>query len=117
MSTSVSWGRRERYKFASCGNLNGWVPPVVPAVFAITYKQDPHNLPKTHTVLYFGECEDLSKQAVSLNRKVVDFWMGNGGTEDDLYVFVHQMDGSSKFDRSKVQERLVAEYQPHVNDM
>ena len=114
--SSVSWGRRDRYKFVSCGVLSSWLPPTVPAVFAITYKQDPQKRPKSHTVLYFGESEDLSQQVSWINQKVMDFWKESGGTADDLYVFVHAMSGSTKYERSRVQERLIAEYQPHVNN-
>jgi hypothetical protein len=117
MSTVVSWGKRERYKFASCGSVSGWVPPMVSGVYAITYKQDPKNKPKSHTVLFFGESEDLSQQASSMNKKVLDFWMGGGGVLDDLFVFVHPMVGASSNERAKVHERLVVEYQPQINEM
>ena len=117
MST-VSWGMRQRYKFVSCGALRSWVPPMMPAVYAITYKQDPHNKPKAHTVLYFGESEDLSQQAMGHAQWVVDYWRrSGGGMADDLFVFIHPMSGSSSHERSKVCERLVNEYQPHVNDV
>lgn len=114
--TTISWGKRERYKFASCGAFIGWSPPVVSAVYAITYKQDPDKKPNSHTVLYFGESEDLSQQAPAL-KIVEDFWMENGGILDELYVFLHPMVGSNKSERSTVQYRLVTEYQPHVNQL
>lgn len=111
----ISWGRQERFKFSACGSLGGWVPPVMPAVYAVTYRRDPQRSPKSHTVLFFGECEDLSVDAHRIKQKVLDVWLGNGGSLDDLYVFVHPMEGSTKRERSRVQERLVLEYQPQVN--
>lgn len=113
MST-VSWGKRERFKFSNCGAFLDWAPPVVSAVYAITYKQEPDRKPKSHTVLYFGESEDLSQQA-SVLKRIEEFWTEGGGAPDDLYVFVHHMAGSTKFERSAVQNRLVSEYQPHAN--
>lgn len=114
--TTVSWGKRERYKFASCGALASWAPPAVSGVYAITYKQAPQKSPKSHTVFYFGESEDLSQQSPILKR-VEQFWMESGGTVEELFVFVHLMDGATKYERTKVQDRLVTEYQPHVNQM
>ena len=113
----ISWGRQERYKFSAGGELNNWAPPALAGVYAITYKQDPRNRPKSHTVLYFGEADDLSQQATATCQRVVGVWTDGGGTADDFYIFFHPMSGSSKFDRSRIQERLIAEYQPHGNDM
>lgn len=114
---SISWGRQERYKFASGGQLNSWVPPVTAGVFAITYKQDPGNRPKAHTVLFFGEANDLSTQVSSICQKVINAWTARGGRAYDFYVFFHPMEGSSQFDRLRIHDRLIAEYQPHGNDM
>ena len=113
----ISWGRQERFKFSACGTLNEWMPPVQPAVFAITYRRDPRNKPKAHTVLYFGESEDISQQISLVKRRVMDIFADDGGTSDELYVFVHDMTGSTKQQRSKVQERLVLEYQPQANHL
>jgi hypothetical protein len=114
--TTISWGKRERYKFASCGGFIDWAPPVVSAIYAITYKQEPEKNPKSHTVLYFGESEDLSQQAPILKR-VENFWRERGGLLEELYVFVHPMADSSDSERSKVHDRLVTEYEPHINQM
>lgn len=113
---SISWGRRERYKFRTGGVLKSWVPPAGPAVYAITYKQDPHNKPKAHTVLYFGQAADLAEEAPNLNRKVLESWADTGGGVDDLYVFVLPMSGSSGYDRLKIQQQLVGDYRPFAND-
>src|SRR5258706_6900640 len=102
---SISWGKSERYKFTPGGTFIGWTPPMVPAVYAITYKQDSQNKPNSHTVLYFGEAADLSQEAPSLNAKVLETWRDTGGEADDLYVFVHPMSGSTKSERSKVQQQ------------
>jgi hypothetical protein len=113
----ISWGRQERFKFSACGSLNEFMPAPSAAVFAITYRKDPQNKPKAHTVLYFGETEDLSQQLSSVKRRVMDIFADDGGTPDELYVFVHEMAGSTKPQRSRVQERLVLEYQPQANHM
>jgi hypothetical protein len=112
MST-ISWGRQQKITFSSCGSLDNWVAPVMPAVFAVTYHRDPRNKPKAHTVLYFGESDDLSQHALSIKRQLVENWEGN--SLNDLFVFVHPMAGSTRIERARVQEQLVLEYQPYVN--
>ncbi|HEY9719165.1 MAG TPA: hypothetical protein V6C69_16945 [Trichormus sp.] len=113
MST-VSWGKRERYKSASCGALVGWAPPVISAVYAMTYKQEPkksrNNIPFSTLVSpkIFPAGTDFEKGRERLDED---------GTLQNLYVFVHPMTGSTKFERTQVHNRLVTEYQPHVNEM
>lgn len=66
-------------------------------------------------MFFFGECDDLAKYASGIKRKMAEVWAEDGGSSDDLYVFVHTMEGSTKNERARVQERLVMEYQPQVN--
>ena len=112
---TISWGRHERYKFTAYGALSEWVPPVTPAVFAITYRRDPQKTPKGHTVLLFDECNDMAQHASSIRRQILEIWAEDGGTIDDLYVFVHAMPGSTKVERARIKETLVLEYQPQAN--
>lgn len=112
---SISWGKRQRFKFNPGGTLNEWAPPMLPAVYAITYKQDPTNKPKAHTVLFFGQADDLSQQAARSHNHVLDFWANNGGNDSELFVFVLAMPDSTRWERSSVQEQLVSEYNPDCN--
>ncbi len=111
----ISWGRHQRFRFSACGQLDDWTAPSVPAVFAVTYRRDPMNKPKGHTVLLFGECEDVSQATHSIRQQVMDVWSENGGTSDELYVFLHAMPGSTRAERTRVKETLVIEYQPTAN--
>ena len=110
---SISWGRRERFRFNAGGALSAWVPPSLAAVYSITYKQDPDKKPKAHTVLYFGETSDLSRESINqvLNECVDVQHMG----PDELFVFIHPMPGSSSGERSKVQHSLIGDYRPRGN--
>jgi hypothetical protein len=112
---SISWGKSERFKFGSCGALIHWSPPKIPALYAITYKQDPKNKPKNHTVLFFGQADDLSEQAPALNGEILDTWTNNGGEAGELFVFIHPMPGSTLRNRLTVHEQLVLEYRPDGN--
>jgi len=112
---SISWGKNERFKFSSGGSLIHWSPAAIPALYAITYKQDPKNKPKSHTVLYFGQGDNLAEQAPANNREILDTWVQNGGGADELFIFIHPMPGSTLRDRLNVHEQLVFEYRPGCN--
>ncbi len=112
---SISWGKKQRYKFNSGVPLTSWSPPAMSGVYALTYKQDPDTKPKSHTVLYFGHAEDLSQQASAYHKHVLDAWVENGGKVGELFVFVFPMNGASRWQRSSVQEQLVSEYSPQYN--
>ncbi len=111
---SISWGRTERFKFSSGGGLSSWVPPSLAAVYSITYKQDPFKKPKAHTVLYFGESADLSRDVTSIDQ-VVDHFVDSNIGPDELFVFIHPMPGSTRFERIKVQQSLIGDYRPRGN--
>lgn len=114
--SSVSWGKRQRFRFSSEGELNSWTPRVAPAVYAITYKQDPSSRPKSHTVFYFGQADDVSRAVPLVSREVEKMWVEHGGQVGDLYIFVHEMPGSTSQERDSIQRQLVSEYWPHGNN-
>lgn len=110
----ISWGRSERFTFTPGGQLAKWVAPTVAAVYSITFKQDPRNKPKSHTVLYFGEAADLSVEAPSVSEvlnEVPDSSIGPG----DLFVFIHPMPGSTRYERAKILQTLIGDYRPPGN--
>lgn len=111
---SISWGKRERFKFNSGGPLTSWEPPPVAAVYAITYRQDPDR-PKSHTILFVGQADDLSSKAPNLNGEVITAWKNSMHDIDELSVFVLPMPGSSQGERFRIQEQLVSEYEPKCN--
>lgn len=111
---SISWGRRDRFKFSAGGAFCAWVPPHLAAVYSITYRKDPHTYPKAHTVLYFGESSDLSQDVASIDQ-LLDHLVDSDICGNDLYVFIHPMPGSTRMERSKVQQSLISDYMPRGN--
>lgn len=114
MST-VSFGKRERIKFRAEGSLGKWKPLAGPAIYAVTYKQDPEQRPKAHTVLYFGESENLADEVPAIDRQF-DEWRHHHAVDAELFIFSCPMPGSSKYERSRVAHSLVMEYDPKAND-
>lgn len=114
MST-VSFGKRERIKFKAEGSLGQWRPASGPAIYAITYKQEPDSRPKSHTVLFFGESDNLADEVARIDQ---DFgqWRQQYAQDAELFVFSCPMPGSSKFERSRIASSLVLEYDPKANN-
>ena len=109
----VSFGKRSRMKFWSGGTLNQWQTFSGPAIYALTYKEDAQARPKSHTVLYFGETEDLAQP--SIHSDLIK-WHENYHVNGDLYFFFHPMPGSTQYERAKVKQQLTLEYNPKASD-
>lgn len=113
-TAGISLGKRQSYSFVSAGELEAWSPSQLPAVYAITFKKDPEMRPKSHTVLFFGE-GDLSQQVGIIEQCIRNWWPVHNGKATGLYMFIHPMPGSTRWDRVKVQSQLIAEYDPQGN--
>lgn len=110
----VTFGKKQRLKFMTGGTLDKWQPAQGPAIYALTYKQDAVLKPKSHTVVYFGEAEDLASPTIY--RDLRKWWETNSGELGELYVFFHPMPGSSQYERGRVQHQLALEYEPRGNE-
>lgn len=114
---SISWGRRQRFRFSAAGTLSRCVTPAgFPAVFAVTFKRDAANRPKAHTVLYFGESADVSKDTAAQFSNIKELWVKRGGNESELFVFLYGMPSSTALQRAAIQSQLIAEYDPLMNN-
>ncbi|HEY9868181.1 MAG TPA: hypothetical protein V6D08_03155 [Candidatus Obscuribacterales bacterium] len=113
---SISWGKQQRVSFQGAWKLEEWSPPPSSGLFAITYKQDKTNRPKSHTVVYFGQGADLTGQGLPWCHEASDRWLDVvGGARSELYVFFHPMPHSTQLERWMLHERLIAEYRPLCN--
>jgi hypothetical protein len=66
--------------------------------------------------LYFGQAEDLSREMPSVDQEMHELWHERGGNNDELYVFMYPMPGSTPRQRANVQQQLVSEYSPPGNN-
>ena len=114
MVKAVTFGKRERVRFLGRATIADWKPIEGAAVYALTYKQDPLNRPRAHTVVYFGETADLALP--EMQNELSRWWHENSGAKGELFFFYHPMPGSNRYERNLVKEKLAAEYQPDGND-
>lgn len=109
---SLTFGKRSRFTFMGGVTLRDWHPSGGAAVYAITYKPDSTNRPKSHTVVYFGESSDISKHSVDICNDLDSWWKDNGKGTSDLFIFIHEMPTSSRYERMHLQKQLTIEYEP-----
>lgn len=114
--STVRFGKCNKYRFTAGGTLKEWQPSGGAAVYAATYKPDAVSRPKAHAVVYFGETADLSNQSHFIRNELYSWWQDNGGTNGELYIFFHEMPGSSQHERTSLQRQLVKEYEPSGNN-
>ena len=114
--SAVNFGKRNRIRFSGGGPLKEWQPSGGAAVYAVTCQADAVNRPKAHCVVYFGETADLSRQFATIREELHAWWEHNSGTDGDLFIFCHEMPGSSQHERVNVQHQLVMEYYPRGNN-
>lgn len=113
---SLTFGKRTRFTFTGGANLREWSPSGGAAVYAITYKQDSVNKPKSHTVVYFGESADITKNSADISQDLVSWWNENGRLNSELFVFTHEMPSSTRYERLSLQKQLATEYEPLANN-
>lgn len=113
---SLTFGKRTRFTFIGGVNLREWQPSGGAAVYAVTYKPDALNKPKTHSVVYFGESADIARQSADICEDLASWWQDNGQTKSELFIFTHDMPSSSRYERLNLQKQLATEYQPLANN-
>ncbi len=112
---SISWGKEKRVQFHGAWKLGEWTPPQTSGVYAITYKEDRINKPKSHTLVYFGEGENIAELGLPWGHACSDWWVGIAGAGSELYIFFHPMPQSTQLERWQLHDRLVSEYKPLCN--
>lgn len=105
---SINWGG---YNFEKINPLDIWDPPLYGGIYTITYKKDPTNDPKTHTLLYIGETGNFSNRFKS-HEKYND-WKDHSN-QANLHVSIH-IDMIEKSRQAKEKD-LIKRLKPKCND-
>lgn len=113
---SLTFGKRDRFTFTGGVNLKEWQPSEGAAVYAITYKPNSANKPKSHKVVYFGESSDIKKHSTEICNDLGSWWLEYGNTSSDLFIFVHEMPSSNRYERMNLQKQLSHDYQSLANN-
>jgi len=115
-SMVISLGKEPRkYRFEGPYLVNEWEPPRRAAVYAIMTRPDPQNRPNVYRVLYIGESSNLSERGFVRSHHKYKCFIRNAGSEDNLYIAIYLMPGSTEEDRREVEQYLISVYEPPCN--
>ena len=107
---SINWGE---YAFEEIVPLDIWDPPLYGGIYAITYKKDPTNKPKVHTLLYIGETGNFSERGIGPDHHKYDCWKRHSN-RTNLYVSIH-IDMIEESRQAKEKD-LITRLKPSCND-
>lgn len=90
------------------------VSPVSPGVYAILVADRSGEAPE-YEVIYFGECDDFSRQVARTHVLYRD-WLEEAGGLENLYVAYYATPFISEGQRRAMKNSLVEEYHPVCNE-
>jgi len=96
--------------------LSDWQPSADAGVYVVMHRADPDNDPDLFVIDYLGESSRISSYRsypwLSHRKKKL---LTVSGYEDNIYIAVYPMPGSSKKDRRQLEKSLIKEYNPYFN--
>ena len=93
-----------------------WQPPKQPCIYAVLI-HDAKIKPKPYTVLFFGECENLSDQKFFRSHIKYNCWTKQAGSEKNLFITHCIIPEADSVSRKKALNALIQKYQPVCNEM
>ena len=94
--------------------IKRWNPPYGAAVYVIMIKDDPGQQ-NMYTIIYSGESDNLSDREFYRLHPKFKCWLKRAGSEDNLYICIHEMPYSTCKDRKKVESSFMKRYKPVCN--
>jgi hypothetical protein len=93
-----------------------WQPTEEAGVFLVMHQPDPENQPEQFAIDYCGERSRLgSYQGYTWLPQIKRRLLARAGTEDNVFVAVYPMPGSSKSERKQIKQQIIEKYDPHFN--
>jgi Putative zinc-finger len=96
--------------------LADWQPSADAGVYVVMHRADPDNDPDLFVIDYLGESSRISSYRsypwLEHRKKKL---LKVTGFEDNIYIVVYPMPGSSKKDRIQLEKSLIKEYNPYFN--
>jgi len=98
------------YEFMGPIRLDEWGPPMEEVVYILLARSRDR-----FSLIYADQCTKSDDAGFFTKNPRFKCWMSQAGSEDNLYVAVHPMFGSSARDRMFAVGKIVSKYSPHCN--
>jgi hypothetical protein len=102
------------HRFTEPASFRLRVSPVSPGVYAIL-KADRSGEGMEYEVIYFGDCDDFSRQVARTHEFYRD-WLEEAGVLENLYVAYYATPFLSEPERRTLKNSLVEHYHPVCNE-
>jgi hypothetical protein len=96
--------------------LSEWEGNDIPAIFAVLHKPDQLNKPNTYIIDYLGETDGVQNSTVRWIEENHERILSRAGSENNVYIAVYHMPGSSKSFRTMIAGFFIHRHKPYFNN-
>jgi len=112
---TIENGRIGSFSIEGPVSLSEWEHINDAGIYAVLHKPDPEERPDTYIVDYLGEAEKLSFRGFTWKNPLKKRLLARAIDENNIYVAVFRMPGSSENERHRLARILIRKYKPHFN--
>lgn len=98
------------YEFLGPIKLSEWGPPMEEVVYVIMMKKN-----DVFNIIYVDQAEPTKEVDFFIKNEKFKCWLQYAGYENNLYLCIYPMWGSSKIERQKIVDKIKAKYKPLCN--
>ncbi|MEO9308858.1 MAG: hypothetical protein ABI337_01015 [Nitrososphaera sp.] len=99
-----------QYEFLGPIKLSEWGPPMAEVVYLVLRRTK-----ETFEIIYAGESEKTEETDFFTKNDKFRCWIQNAGHEENLYLSIYPMWGSTQEDRKRILNKIIQRYRPKCN--
>lgn len=99
-----------QYEFLGPIKLSEWGPPMAEVIYLVLRRTK-----EIFEILYAAESEKTEEADFFTKNDKFKCWIQNAGYEENLYLSIYPMWGSSQEDRKRILDKIIQRYQPRCN--
>lgn len=93
-----------------------WDAPRKSGVYVIMMKGNAQAEPNTYSRVYIGQSGDLEDRGFPRSHHKYPCWKRTAGSDDNLFIAIHPMPGSSEKERTDLEQSLIKARKSPCND-
>jgi hypothetical protein len=99
------------YEFLGPIKLSEWGPPMEQVLYLLLRRSK-----ETFQIIYAGDSEKTDDVAFFTKNDKFKCWLQNAGTEDNLYLSIYPMWGSTPQERQRLLQKIISTFKPACNE-
>jgi len=102
------------YEFSEPTRIAKWEPPKAPGLYVIL-KPDLSGSPIPLKPIYFGQTGNFAERGFIKSHEKYKDWIREVIEDEQMFIAIHLMPGSTEEERKTIETELIAKYQPVCN--